>query len=130
MYSKLVRGTYPHITLRHNLDAMAKGLFEMFGKLVDIALLKDCPGPHFFTPMVTGFISDIPKKPHLTEVPDEYEFKTQLTSISTCNDEASSISLANSFPELFDTGYAKAIVTLEDKNELVNAYVKHVGPII
>ena len=66
LHATLVRGKYPHITFRHNLDAVAKGLFEMFGKLVAIALLNGCPGPHFFTPMVAGFILDIPQKPELT----------------------------------------------------------------
>ena len=105
---------------------MAKGLFETFGKLVAIALLNGCPGPHFFTPMVAGFILDIPQEPHLTEVPYECEFLTQLTNISTCSDEASFISAVNSFPECFDMGYTKVAVTFEDKNELLNACVKHV----
>ena len=34
VYSMLVRGTYPHITFRHNLEAVAKGLFKTFGKLL------------------------------------------------------------------------------------------------
>ena len=126
VYSTLVRGTYPHITFRHNLEAVAKGLFETFGKLVAIALLNGCPGPHFFTPMVAGFILDIPQEPHLTEVPDECEFLTQLTNISTCSDEASFISALSSFPERFDMGYTKAVVAFEDKNDLLNACVKHV----
>lgn len=126
VYSMLVRGTYPHITFRHNLEAVAKGLFETFGKLVAIALVNGCPGPHFFTPMVAGFILDIPREPHLTEVPDDCEFLTQLTNISNCSDEASFISAVNSFPERFDMGYTKATVTFEDKNELLNACVKHV----
>ena len=126
VYSMLVRGTYPHITFRHNLEAVAKGLFETFGKLVAIALLNGCPGPHFFTPMVAGFILDIPQEPHLTEVPDDCEFLTQLTNIFNCSDEASFISAVNSFPEHFNMGYTKATITFEDKNELLNACVKHV----
>ena len=127
VYSMLVRGTYPHITFRHNLEAVAKGLFETFGKLVAIALLNGCPGPHFFTPMVAGFILDIPQEPHLTEVPDDCEFLTHLTNISNCSDEASFISAVKSFPERFDMGYTKATITFEDKNELLmNACVKHV----
>ena len=126
VYSMLVRGTYPHITVGHNLEAVAKGLFETFGKLVAIALVNGCPGPHFFSPMVAGFILDIPREPHLTEVPDDCEFLTQLTNISNCSDEASFISAVNSFPECFDMGYTKATVTFEDKNELLSACVKHV----
>ena len=30
VYSTLVRGIYPHITFRQNLEAVAKGLFETF----------------------------------------------------------------------------------------------------
>ena len=126
VYSMLLRGTYPHITFRHNLEAMAQALFETFGKLVAIALLNGCPGPHFFTPMVAGFILDIPQEPHLTEVPDDCEFLTQLTNISECSNEASFISAVNPFPERFDMGYTKATLTFEDKNELLNACVKHV----
>ena len=126
VYSMLVRGTYPHITFRHNLEAVAKGLFETFGKLVAITLVNGCPGPHFFSPMVAGFILDIPREPHLSEVPEDCEFLTQLTNISNCSDEASFISAVNSFPERFDMGYTKATVTFEDKNELLNACVKHV----
>ena len=126
VYSMLVRSTYPHITFRHNLEAVAKGLFETFGKLVTIALVNGCPGPHFFSPMVAGFILDIPREPHLTEVPDDCEFLTPLTNISNCSDKASFISAVNSFPERFDMGYTKATVTFEDKNELLSACVKHV----
>ena len=49
VYSTLVRGTYPRITFRHNLEALVKGLFELFGKLVAFAIINGCPGPHFFT---------------------------------------------------------------------------------
>ena len=48
VYSTLVRGTYPRITFRHNLEALDKGLFELFGKPVAIAIINGCPGPHFF----------------------------------------------------------------------------------
>ena len=41
-----------------------KLFFETFGKLVAVALLNGCPGPHFFTPMVAGFMLDTPQEPH------------------------------------------------------------------
>ena len=47
LYSTLVRGEYPHVTFRHNLEALGKGLFEIFGKLVAISVVNGCPGPHF-----------------------------------------------------------------------------------
>jgi len=49
--SILVRGAYPNVTFRHNLEALSKGLFELFGKFVTIALVNGCPGFHFLTPM-------------------------------------------------------------------------------
>ena len=36
-YTTLVRGQYPNITFRHNLDGLRKGTFELFGKLVAVA---------------------------------------------------------------------------------------------
>ena len=126
MYSTLVRGTYPRITFRHNLEALDKGLFELFGKLVAIAIINGCPGPHFFTRMVTGVILDIPQEPDLDEVPHECEFLTKLKTISSCCDEASFLDAVNSFPERFDMGYTKATVTLEDKNDLLKACIKHI----
>ena len=126
VYSTLVRGTYPCITFRHNLEALDKGLFELFGKLVAIAIINGCPGPHFFTRMVAGFILDIPQEPDLDEVPHECEFLTKLKTISSCCDEASFLDAVNSFPERFDMGYTKATVTLEDKNDLLNACIKHI----
>jgi len=72
---------------------VAKDLFDIW-KACCYCTLNGCSGPHFFTPMVAGFILDIPQEPNLTEVPDECEFLTQLTNISECNDEASFISAA------------------------------------
>lgn len=126
VYSTLVRGTYPHITFRHNQEALDKGLFELFGKLVAIAIINGCPGPHFFTPLVAGFILDLPREPHLDEVPDECEFLPQLKNISSCYDGASFLNAVNSFPERFDMGYTKGSVSLEDKNDLLNACIKHI----
>ena len=126
VYSPLVRGTYPHITFRHNLEALDQGLFELFGKLVAIAIVNGCPGPHFFTPMVAGFILDIPQEPDLDEVPDECEFLPHLNNVSSSCDKASFVDAVNSFPERFDMGYTKATVTLEDKNDLLQACIKHI----
>ena len=72
VYSTLVRGAYPNVTFRHNLEALSKGLFELFGKLVAIALVNGCPGPHFLTPIVAGFLLDIPQEPRLEEVPGTF----------------------------------------------------------
>ena len=126
MYSPLVRGTYPHITFRHNLEALDQGLFELFGKLVAIAIVNGCPGPYFFTPMVAGFILDIPQEPDSDEVPDEREFLPHLKNVSSSCDKASFVDAVNSFPERFDMGYTKATVTLEDKNDLLQACIKHI----
>ena len=61
MHSTLVRGAHPNVTFRHKLEALNKDLFELFGKFVAIAFLNGCPGPHFLTPMVEGFLLDINK---------------------------------------------------------------------
>lgn len=126
VYSALVRGAYPRITFRHNLEALAKGLFEMFGKLVADALLNGCPGPHFFSPLVAGFVLDIHQEPHLDEVPEECEFLTQLKRISSCCNEVSLTDAIEEFPERFDMGYTTATVIFENKNDLLNACVKYI----
>lgn len=46
--SDMIRGSYPNLTFRHNLHALEEGKFEMFGRLVAVALLNGCPGPNFF----------------------------------------------------------------------------------
>ena len=79
MYSTLVRGAYPNVTFKQNLEALSKGLFELFGKFVAIAQLNGCPGPHILTPMVAGFLLYIPQELRLEEVPEECEFVNQLT---------------------------------------------------
>ena len=104
MYSALVRGAYPHITFRPNLEALAKGMFKMFGKLVAVALLNGCPGPRFCSPLVAGFVLDIHQEPHLDEVPDECEFLTQVKRISSCCDEVSFTDAVKQFLERFDMG--------------------------
>ena len=124
--STLVRGAYPNVTFRHNREALSKGLFELFGKFVAIALVNGCPGPHFLTPMVAGFLLDIPQEPQLEEVPEECEFVNQLKNISSYCDEASFTAAVQKFPECFDLGYTKATVTFEDKNDLLNACIKHI----
>ena len=101
-------------------------MFELFGKLVAIALVNGCPGPHFLTPVVAGFLLDIPQEPQLEEVPEEREFVNQLKKISSCCDEASFIDAVQKFPERFDMGYTKATVTFQDKNDLLNACIKHI----
>ena len=73
MYSTLVRGAYANVTFSHYLEALSKGLFELFGKLLAIALVNGCPGPHFLTPIVSRILSDIPQEPQLEEVPEECE---------------------------------------------------------
>ena len=120
------RGAYPNVTLRHNLEALSKGLFELFGKFVAIALLNGCPAPHFLTPMVAGFLLDIPQESQLEEVPEKCEFVNQLKNISSCCEEASFTDAVQTFPERFDMGYTKATVTFEDKNDLLNACIKHI----
>ena len=126
VYSTLIRGAYPNVTFRHNLEALSKGLFELFDKFVAIALLNGCPGPHFLTPMVAGFLLDIPQEPQLEEVPEECEFVNQLKNISSCCEEASFTDAVQKFPERFDMGYTKATVTFKDKNYLLNAFIKHI----
>ena len=79
VHSTLVRGAYPNVTFRHNLEALSKGLFELLGKFVAIAQLNGCPGPHFLTPMAAGFLLDIPQEAQLEGVPEECEFLNQLT---------------------------------------------------
>ena len=80
----------------------------------------------FFTPMVAGFILDIPHKPDLDEVSDECEFLPHLKNVSCSCDKAYFVNAANSFPERFDMGYTKATVTLEEKNDLLQACIKHI----
>ena len=126
VYSTLVRGAYPNVTFRHNLEALSKGLFELFGKLVAIALVNGCPGPHFLTPVVAGFLLGIPQEPQLEEVPQECEFVSQLKNISSRCDEASFTDAVQKFPERFDMGYTKATVTFQDKDDLLNACIKHI----
>ena len=124
MYSTLVRGAYPNVTFRHNLEALSKGLFELFDKFVAIAQLNGCPGPHFLTPMAAGFLLDIPQEPQLEGVPEECE--CQSTHISSCCEEASFTDAVQKFPERFDMGYTKATVTFEERNDLLNACMKHI----
>ena len=50
VYNTLSRGAYPNVTFRYNLEALYKGLFELFRKLVSISLVIRFTGPHFLTP--------------------------------------------------------------------------------
>ena len=62
----------------------------------------------------------------MEEVPEEYEFLNQLKNISSCCEEASFTDAVQKFPKLFYMGYTKATVTFEDKNDLLNACIKHI----
>ena len=125
-YTTLVRGQYPNITFRHNLDGLRKGTFELFGKLVEVALVNGCPGPHFFCPLLAGYLLDVEQKPTLDEIPKDCEVLGQIKKITESFDEESFAHAVNSFPERFDMGYTKAVVKLQDKDGLVSACIKHV----
>ena len=101
-YNTLVRGQYPNITFRHNLDSLEKGTFELFGKLVAVALVNGCPGPHFFCPLLAGYLLDVEKKPTLDEIPKDCEFLGQIRKVSESCDEESFAHAVNGFPERFD----------------------------
>ena len=66
-YNTLFRGQYPNVTFGHNLDGLRKGTFELFGKLVAVALVNDCPGLHFFCPLLAAYLLDVEQKPTLEE---------------------------------------------------------------
>ena len=125
-YNTLVRGQYPNITFQHNLDSLEKGTFKLFGKLVAVALVNGCPGPHFFCPLLAGYLLDVEKKPTLDEIPKDCEFLGQIRKVSESCDEESFAHAVNGFPERFDMDYTKAVVKLQDKDELVSACIKHV----
>ena len=88
--------------------------------------MNDCPGPHFFCPLLAAYLLDVERKPTLEEVPQDCEFLGQIRKISESCDEESFAHAVNSFPERFDMGYTKAVVKLKDKDELVSACIKHV----
>ena len=125
-YNTLVHGQYPNITFRYNLDSLEMGTFELFGKLVAVALVNGCPAPHFFCPLLAGYLFDVEKKPTLDEIPKDCEFLAQIRKVSESCDEESFAHAVNGFPERFDMGYTKAVVKLQDKDELVSACIKHV----
>ena len=62
----------------------------------------------------------------MEEVPEECEFVSQLKNIFSCFEEASFTDAVQKFPKRFDIGYSKATVTFEDKNDLLNACIKHI----
>ncbi|CAB4014342.1 G2 M phase-specific E3 ubiquitin- ligase [Paramuricea clavata] len=122
----IFRGSYPNLTFRHNLHALEEGQFEMFGILTAIALLNGCPGPHFLCHSLASFILDNQLEVVLDDVPAESEFKTKLIQIQGCNNEAELSNIVNSFPERFDMGYTKPVLTLNDKDDLIRFCSKHV----
>jgi hypothetical protein len=122
----IFRGSYPNLTFRHNLHALEEGQFEMFGILTAIALLNGCPGPHFLCHSLASFILDNQVEVVLDDVPAESEFKTKLIQIQGCNNEAELSNIVNSFPERFDMGYTKPVLTLNDKDDLIRFCSKHV----
>ena len=108
-----------------NIEASVWNI-ELFGKLVAVALVNGCPGPHFFCPLLAGYLLDVEKKPTLDEIPKDCEFLGQIRKVSESCDEESFAHAVNGFPERFDMGYTKAVVKLQDKDELVSACIKHV----
>jgi hypothetical protein len=52
--------------------------------------------------------------------------KTKLIQIQGCNNEAELSNIVNSFPERFDMGYTKPVLTLNDKDDLIRFCSKHV----
>ena len=122
----IFRGSYPNLTFRHNLHALEEGHYEMFGKLTAIALLNGCPGPHFLCHSLASFILDNPVEVVLDEVPAESEFKTKLIQIQGCNNESELSNIVSSFPERFDMGYTKPVITLNHKDDLIRFCSKHI----
>ena len=81
-------------------------------KLVTVALVNGCPSPHFFCPLLAGYLLDVEKKPTLGEIPKDCEFLGQIQKVSESCDEESFVHAVNSLPERFDMGYTKAVVKL------------------
>lgn len=76
-----------------------------FGKLIALALLNGCPGPHFLCQSVASFINlDNSIEVVLNEVPTESEIKAELLEIRSCNIQAEVSDLVNSFLEKVDMG--------------------------
>lgn len=70
---EIVRGTYPNLTFRHNLTALREGKFESLGKLVAVALVNNCPGPHCFSVLLANALFNINSSESisLSDVPQE-----------------------------------------------------------
>lgn len=100
MCHSLVRGMYSNITFWHNLDGLRKGIYGLFGKLVAIALVNGCPGPHCFCPLLASYVLHAQQNPSLDEVPRYCEFRAQIKNIS------------------------ESIMKFQDKDELVNTCIK------
>lgn len=123
---EIVRGTYPNLTFRHNLTALREGKFESLGKLVAVALVNNCPGPHCFSVLLANALFNINSSESisLSDVPQECEYLPQLKKIHDSTDEESFSQSVNEFPERFDLGCTKA-VRINDKEELIDMCVRH-----
>ena len=128
--SNLVQVTEPFLTLNHDLAALEKGRFKLFGRFIGLALLNGHQGPQFFSQTLVNHILGLKPVSDLNilinQLPSHLDvLKSKLQVMAKCTDESAFANLIEQLPERYDFGFSKHNVSVEDKPQLVQAATKH-----
>ena len=114
-----------HVFLR---DAMRldRREYEAYGRLVALALLHKCAGPHNLSRSLVDYILDpenVVYNPN--DIPD-FEVRRLVLQLMECNTTASMDMLSQELDDIrIDAGYKNAIITIQDRDMMGKKICKH-----
>ena len=120
----LMNGPENCLTFIHDFKKLEDMEFELFGKIVALSLLQDCPGPRNFHKALSSCILNGPEiDVTVTDVSD-YDIQCKLIEIKECTEENFD-KLLSAFPERFYAGVTQYKVSFSEREKFVSNVSKH-----
>ena len=112
-------------TFIHDLQKLSNGDFELYGKIIALSLLHQCPGPrNMILAVASRILGDISVKPSVDELPD-FDVSEKLQAIIQCSGEQTLQEKVADFEERFSMGFNKPTVTMDDKETMCESIAYH-----
>ena len=113
-----------HVFLR---DAMRldRREYEAFGRLVALALLHKCAGPHNLSRSLVDYIIDPENIVYNPNYIPDFEVRKLALQLMKCKTTESMNMLSELDDIRIDAGYNNAVVTIQDRDIIINKICKH-----
>lgn len=120
--SHILQGPPKLLSPIRNHTRLTKGEFVNFGKLIALALLHGCSGPHNLAPSIAREILEIDRKFEITELPD-FGLQEQLKEIQASTSSEKSIEAMKAVDDRYDAGIP--YVQQVDRDQFIELIMQH-----